>query len=127
MMKPKGESVAEAIRDWMHEEIKKGPSYILDLGKFFFAVSSSTFGLFVTVEKLAPSTTVQRGLALSLGLLFLSVLVALRMAIPFTHKLVGAVDLYFLYEQHRKKLTYLSLLWFVLWVAGVATWLWRFL
>jgi hypothetical protein len=124
-MKPKGEEVAEAIRDWLREEIKKGPSYVYDLGRFFFTVSSTTVGLEIAVEKLTVPGSLHWALALSIAALFFSVLVALRMAIPFTHALDGAVNLYDLYSTHVKRLVQLSVLWFALWILGVVLWLWN--
>jgi len=124
-MKAKGEEVAEAIRDWLREEIKKGPSYVYDLGRFFFTVSSTTVGLEVTVEKLTAQGSLHWALALSVATLFFSVLVALKMAIPVTHTLDGAVNLFDLYSAHAKRSVQLSVLWFALWIFGVALWLWK--
>ena len=38
----KGEDVASSVRDWLKEEIKKGPGSKNDLGKFYFSVSTGT-------------------------------------------------------------------------------------
>lgn len=124
-MNPRGEDVAEALREWVKDEIKKGPATILDTGKFFFTVSSSTIGLAITVEKLTTPGPIQLPLLTSFVLLTASIFIAIRMTIPYTHDLTGDIDLHELYSKHVKRLSILSIAWFTLWFLGVSLWVWK--
>lgn len=121
-MKPTGEEVASSVREWMKEEMKKGPSLIHELGRFFFTVSSSTLGFVIALDKITTKVGSTGLLILSFAMLLLSILIALRMAIPKSYDLDGKSDLFVMYEAHMRRMQVLSVCWFLAWLASVAAW-----
>lgn len=119
-MKPKGEDTASALREWLKEEIKVGPSSRLGLGKFFFGVSSGSLGALVAFKKLDESIRIDTSAAGSLALLVLSLLVALLMVVPKIWPLRGDTDLL---QEHKRQvqLTARSIVvWFLTWLLGIS-------
>ena len=80
-MRPTGQNIASAIQEWIREEIKRSASIRHDLGKFFFAVTSGTAGVIISIEKLSGSAKLDKNLGISLVLFFAAMIVALIMAI----------------------------------------------
>lgn len=117
-LKPTGEQVTAAIRDWLDDEIKSAPGRFYDLGRFLFGVSAGTVGTVVALEKLGtPKLDLRLGAAL---LLFVaSMLVALYMACPRDWLVSGDTDLF---HEHRETVIRGQLLliaWFTVWIVGV--------
>jgi hypothetical protein len=117
-MKPKGEDIASAVRGWVSDEIKGGPGSRWELGKFFFAVSSGTLGILVSIEKLSGAFSLRPYLAASLLVLFVSTIVALVLAIPKRWRLNAEMDLFDEYSTQTKRVYFLIWIWFILWLFG---------
>lgn len=118
-MNPRGEDLAQSVREWMREEIKKGPQYIYELGRFFFTVSSFTMGLVIASEKLQPVNKPSWPVLTTLGLFFISILISLRMTIPKIQMFSEEIDLYDIYIRHTRRLIILSTIWFAMWGLGL--------
>jgi hypothetical protein len=121
-MNPKGDEISQSVREWMREEIKKGPLYIYELGRFFFTASSFMLGLAVTCEKLQPVGIPPLLFSFAMASFFGSILVALRMVIPKVQSFGEEINLYHVYTEHSKRLLVLSLAWFGLWSLGLGCW-----
>jgi hypothetical protein len=117
-MRPKGEDVAAATVDWAKDEIKKGPSDLYDLGKFFFGASTATLGGLAGIAKLDANFAITHMFAASALLLLVSAVVAVLMVRPRVWTLDQDCDLF---EQHARKLRSglrYTWLWFLMWLAG---------
>lgn len=123
-MNPRGEDVASAIRDWIKEELKNSPRSCHDLGKFFFGVSSASIGIILTLEKLSIKPSIDWKLILSLGFIFISMILSLYMVIPIIVRITSDIDLYKLHETQVSKIIYLSILWFISWIFGISSSIW---
>lgn len=114
-MKPMGEDVAEAMREWMKSEIRDGTGRGRELGKFFFGVSTGMAGLIVTIVKLDEMSVHHGLLYISLGLFAVSAIIALHMAKPRIWHLGGESDLFEEYKAQvsaaRTSMAYWSILW----------------
>ncbi|MFZ1083552.1 MAG: hypothetical protein WAN35_01155 [Terracidiphilus sp.] len=117
-VKPKGEDIASAIRAWVSDEIKGGPGSRLELGKFFFAVSTGAIGILVSIEKLSGSFDLRPCLGTSLLLLFVSAAVALLLAIPKRWKLDEDKDIFDEYAAQTTWVYRMIWIWFALWLLG---------
>jgi hypothetical protein len=127
-MNRRDEDTAAAIRDWVRDEIKRGPGVRVDLGKFFFAVSTISIGFFVTLKKIDTFSSSVRLLdRISIFLMCLSILVALLMILPGFRLLSGPPDLSGEYRKHVHRLLAYILLWFVAWFPGVMSGIWSVL
>jgi hypothetical protein len=117
-MNPRGEDTASAVRGWVSDEIKAAPGSRWELGKFFFAVSTGTLAILVSIEKLSGAFSLRPYLAVSLLLQFVSTVVALLLAIPKRWRLHAELDLF---EEYSTQTTYVYRLvwvWFILWLVG---------
>ena len=118
-MKPRGEDVASAVRDWFKDEIRKAPSARHELGKFFLGVSTSTLGLYATLLKFAVAEPALDGITYAcFAALLLSALVGLSMAIPHTIKVTADTELYSTYNRIVRSTIGLMGLWVTSWLAG---------
>jgi hypothetical protein len=117
-MRPRGEDTVSALYDWVKEEIKKAPAIRHDLGKFFFAVTTGTVGVIISVEKLSGSTKVDKSLGISLVCFFAAIIVALLMAIPKVWNLTGETDLFHEYNLYVKRIIQFIVAWFLIWLLG---------
>jgi len=118
-MKPRGEDVASSVRDWLKEDIRKGPSSKHELGKFFVGVSTGTLGLFATLLKFAVQNPSLDYLTIGcFSALFLSTILGLYMAVPDVLRLRGHTDLYLTYDRIVRSTIALMLFWFLLWAVG---------
>lgn len=117
-LKPKGEDVAKAIREWAQEDIRKGPSAKGRLGQFFLSISAATIGFFVGFNKLNVASVFRWTDAASFFLLGISVIVAILMVIPKTLELAGESDLFSVYIKEIRKIRYFILFWFLSWLLG---------
>ena len=120
-MKLKGEDVASSVREWVKEEIKKGPSSKNELGKFYFSVSTGTLALFATLLKFAID---KPKLDLATSVCFISLLlssaIALYMAIPTVLRLDSQTELYSAHKKMIGSIVTLTGWWFALWLLGFA-------
>lgn len=122
------EDRTSAIREWLREEIKRGPGARVDLGRFFFAVSTISIGFFVALKKIDLLTGRMRLLdRISLLLMCLSVLLALLMIIPGFRLLGGKPDLAREYRRQVLRLLVHTLLWFAVWFFGIMSGIWSLL
>lgn len=128
IMDSRDEDTTSAIREWLREEIRRGPGARVDLGKFFFAISTISIGFFVMLKKIDLLTSSIRLLdRLSLLLMCLSNLVALLMIIPGFRLLSGPADLSREYQRQVLRLLAYILLWFGLWFVGIMSGIWSLL
>lgn len=118
MMRPKGEDIATAVRDWLKDEIKNASSIRHDLGKFYFGVTTGTIGLLISLKKFGGSGKLDWPFGFSLAILFLAVILALLMTIPKFWKIGGKTELYQKYNEHVKRIAVFIGCWFILWLAG---------
>jgi hypothetical protein len=118
-MNLKGEDVASSVRDWLKEEIKKGPGSKNDLGKFYFSVSIGTLALFATLLKFAVvSPSLDAGTCSCFLILLLSSGVALYMAIPSILRLNADTELYSAYNKMIDSIVVQTGIWFAFWITG---------
>ena len=119
-----GEDVAQAIRKWMTEEVVNTPKIRTDLGKFFFGISTGTIGIFISLENFSDNPQIDKLLVTSLGIILVSAILALLMAIPDKWDLTSYTELYKVYNSHVKKVRIKIWTWFVVWVSGLVPGLW---
>ena len=81
-MKLRGQDTVDAIREWFKEEVKKAPAVRMDLGKFFFGVSTASMGVVVGFKKLGERLSLDWTTAASLLLLGVSSMIAMLMTTP---------------------------------------------
>lgn len=118
-MKLRGEDVASSVREWIKEDIKKGPSSRHELGKFFVGVSTGTLGLFATLLKYAVKEPRLDGLTVGCFVaLLLSTVVGLYMAIPNVTRIRENLELYAEYNSIIRLILKLMCAWFSLWMLG---------
>jgi len=123
-MRIRGEDVLEGLRDWVKSDLKESPKLGYDLGKFFFSVSVGTIGTLAALEKLRPSSGMSGILAFSFAVLFLSIVLALLMAIPRKSAIGGDTDLYIEYMKSVDRIVFRSWVWFSLWLIGTGLGAW---
>lgn len=123
-MKLNGEETAAIYRKWAENEIAALPVVRVELGKFFFGVSSATLGLLVTLENRTPSTFRTDTLLLSIvALLLASVLSALLLVKPPIWALDSPSSLVKEHAKHVAHLRFGLWIWFGLWVVAVMLWI----
>ena len=117
-MKPKGEEIAQGIKDWVKDEIKSSPSRSYELGRFLFGVSVGTVGMFAAIEKLGSAPSFDWWFKLSLVFFSASILFSLNMARPRNWKLNGETNLF---DEHRRIINRgirHTVIWFIAWAVG---------
>lgn len=117
-MRLKGEDVADGLRDWVKSELKEGPRQGYHLGKFFFSVSAGTIGALIGIEKLNQTPQMDNLMLWALGLLFISILVALLLALPKKYSVGGKTDLLKEYQKQIDTAVKYVWIWFSLWILG---------
>ena len=117
-IKLKGEDVAEGLRDWVKSELKEGPKQGYDLGKFLFSVSVGTIGALTAIEKLNATPQMDLLMICSLFLLFISIVIALLLALPRKNSIRGETDLFDAYEKQIQKIHIHVWIWFIIWISG---------
>lgn len=128
IMDPREEDTTSAMREWLREEIKRGPGRRAELGKFFFAVSTASIGFFVAVKKIDLLIVSIRPLdRIALFLMCLSTLVALLMIIPGFRLVRRPPDLPREYQRQVLWLLAYILLWSVVWFVGIMSGIWSLL
>ena len=118
-MKLRGEDTAEAYREWFKAEIREGLRQRYELGKFFFSVSVGTAGVLAALGKLDPSAKSEILIIACAIFLFISVLLALSLAVQRTQKIPGGAELDKVYLAHTKWITIHVWGWFILWLIGI--------
>jgi hypothetical protein len=120
-MRVRGEDVASSVRDWLKEDIRKGPSLKHELGKFFAGVSTGSLTLFATLLKFAVKDPSLDRLTVGCFAAFLaSTVLALYMAIPYVVRIREGLELYDEYNRIIRSIIALMGTWFGLWVVGFA-------
>ena len=118
-MRPRGEDVASAVRDWLKDDLKGVSNRRYDLGKFFFGVSTGTAGLFATLFKFAVEhPTLNDGKVICFGALLLSAMLGLWMALPTVLRIDEQTNLYTEYQSTARSTLYLTLGWTLVWLLG---------
>jgi hypothetical protein len=123
-MRLKGEDVADGLREWIKGELKEAPRQAYDLGKFFFSVSAGTIGAITALEKLNAASRMDTPMVTSMALLFVSILLALNLAMPRTSTVGGETDLLLEYEKIVTRAVRRSWLWFASWCLGTLAGAW---
>jgi flagellar motor component MotA len=118
-MKPSGEDVAQAIREWLRAEIKSVASYHRELGQFFFGVSTASLGALVFFKKLDQTLQLTWSVSSALVCLFSSALIAIVMVIPTVWLVDGDVDLFDEHQKRVRQTIRIVWAWFAVWVIGV--------
>jgi hypothetical protein len=118
-MKIRGEDSAEGVRAWVRDEISKGPTSRYELGRFLFAVSSGTAATVLALEKLSTDPQLDCWLTAALGLLVISVLVSLRLAIPVLIELDPSADLFELHKKQIQRVRSLAFSWAAVWLLSL--------
>jgi len=117
-MKPTGQDSVAGVLEWYKEELKSAPSSRLELGKFFFAVSSASLATIVAFKKLQQTLMIDWCVGSSLFLLGLSSVVAILMVIPRVWVSGGETDLFDEHARQVRHLVRFIWLWFALWLLG---------
>lgn len=115
---PRGEDTANALREWIADEIKEGPKRIFELGKFLFGVSSGSVGVLVTVSKFSKNAW-NSPEWWSLAAFVLSGAIALYIAIPRLHKLAANFDIANAHDRLVTVAWCLMIAWGVFWTLAV--------
>ena len=123
-MNIKGEEAREAIVDWVKEEIKKSPTHVHELGKFFFGVSAATVGFLAMKENFSDEKTFENAqaivlLIISFCFLLITMAISIHMAIPRFWKLTGNTNIFVEHQIFVKKSRMLVISWFLLWTIGL--------
>jgi hypothetical protein len=119
-MRPTGEEIAQAIKDWVKDEIKASPSRSYELGRFLFGVSVGTVGIISAIAKIGPNQPFSIGYKLCLVCFSLSILVALNMARPRNWKIDSDTNLF---DEHKRLIDRgirHTIVWFIVWFSGFA-------
>src|SRR6267142_2870794 len=119
-MRPSGQDTVTGILEWFKEELKNAPASRLDLGKFFFGISSASLGAIVAFKKLEESLVIDCWIGASLVVLGLSTLVAVLMVIPRVWIVTGDADLFEEHTRQVRHLTFFIWIWFGSWIVGSA-------
>jgi hypothetical protein len=119
-MQPKGQDIAQAIRDWTKEEIKSSPSRSYELGRFLFGVSVGTVGIVSAIAKLGQSQSLGLGYRISLISFALSILVALEKARPRNWMLDGKTNLFDEHQRIINRGIRYTVAWFIFWFIAFA-------
>jgi hypothetical protein len=117
---PKAQDTVDALREWMKTEIKDGPSQRNQLGKFFFSVSATSFGLIISIIKL-NSISLDTLLCLAFCFLLLSIIISVFLLKPTFWIIKSTSDLIREHSKQIKKIIILTWIWFLLWLAGFVT------
>lgn len=118
-LKPRGEDVATAVRNWLNEELKTSPTLIHPLGKFFLGASTGGLGLFATLFKFGrESPSFDCRVIICFLALGFSSLVAMWMAMPPVTKVTENLDLYKRYNELVGRTIMWMWIWFILWLVG---------
>ena len=115
---PKGEDIAQALRQWIADDIKEAPKRIFELGKFLFGVSSGSVGVLVTISKFSGNTWTWLEWC-SLAAFVTSGAFALYIAVPSIHRLSADFDLARAHGQLVMVAWRLMIAWGVLWTLAV--------
>lgn len=118
-IKIKGEDTSEALRNWIKSDIEECPTKQgYNLGKFFFSVSVGTIGALVAIEKWNKMPQIDCPMLLALILLFVSIIIALILAIPKPYFVGDETDLLEEYKKQVNKVGGYSWAWFSFWLVG---------
>ena len=116
----RGEDVDSAVREWAKDELKAGPNGRHSLGKFFCGVSIGTIGLLVSIAKLTNAEIAFSWMLVASPLLLLvSVVVALKCAIPPLIHVSPEDDLFDLLKDQTNTVHRFAWSWFALWFFGL--------
>jgi len=115
---PKGNDIRSGFREWVVTEIKESVGRRYDLGKFFFSVSAVTIGTLCTLLKIVSgkfTPTILTGMIL----LFISVLLAISLALPEAWELGGESNLVQKHRDFIAKIQRVVIFWLFFWMFGI--------
>jgi hypothetical protein len=116
----KGQDTADGLTNWVKKEMADGPSRRYDLGKFFFTVTSATFGILAIFEKLNDQTHFSLVMIFGIFALGVSIFISLLMVLPREIRIPNG-DIMKAYLFEIKSFRKDCWLWFVVWVLGALT------
>ncbi len=119
MINLKGQDVDDALRSWIKKDVEGISNREFELGKFFFTVSTGSAGVFLSILKLSSTVKVDMYFYSSMALMFISLVLAIGMAMPVKRKLDGETDLQDVYNQTHTEILRCSYWWFGLWIASL--------
>jgi hypothetical protein len=109
MIRLKGEDAQEALILWAKKEISESTARLSELGRFLFAVSAGSLAVIVSLKRLSQ-TNIDAAFFLSFVAFFVSIAVALYLAVPKRLHISDGDDLL---NQHDEKVRIsLSGVWF---------------
>jgi len=117
-MKLRAQDVDDGLRGWIRSEIEKASARGYDLGKFFFTVSAGTIAAITGLAKLGSTTQVGAVFIASLGILFVSILIALNMVMPRSFVVGEDTDLEVAYGEQIRSTSRAVWIWFAVWLIG---------
>ena len=119
-LKPRGQDITDAFREWAKTEITRAVDASYQLGRFLFSVSAATAGGLIT---LATFAKIDPGWFFLLSIIFLaaSAAVAINLAIPNHWDMDGNTNLYEVHWNMVSAARITSLIWILLWSLGVLT------
>ncbi|HEV3454912.1 MAG TPA: hypothetical protein VHG32_00050 [Thermoanaerobaculia bacterium] len=118
------EDVANAYREWYKQQVSMDKRD--ELGRFLFGVSSASLGLLAGLRQLlphkaAPVHNASYMLVVSAALLLLSAVCALYLAVPKNRQIPpDKIELVSLQRENANEITTVAIIWFGLWILGVA-------
>jgi len=117
-MKPAGNEIAAAVKEWFYQEIKTGPSIRLDLGKFFFTAATATLGGITAILSIPVNHTFGGIAIASLLLLIAAALVGILLATPSSTKIDDNLNILAEYPRLILRIKRMIRIWTVLWLSG---------
>ncbi|GAA0631248.1 hypothetical protein [Thalassospira tepidiphila] len=120
-MKADPEKVADALSDWVGEEIKNTTKRYHDLGRYMFTVSTGTVAFIVSVNSVInPGDKGFTAAKLSFFWLGISLIFSVYILLPKEWRLDGSIDLEDKLHELVKDYRLILLCWFGFWVVGLA-------
>lgn len=113
-----GQTVVDAYDEWIKTEIKGGPPQRAEFGKFSFSVSVGTLGAIAALEKLNTAVRMDLAMLCSIAALFVSMVLALSIAMPHVLTLSSETDLRVAHSNEINSIVRRMWFWFAVWCAG---------
>lgn len=117
-MKANADEVANSIKEWLKDTIRKAPELAHDLGKFYFGVSVSTSGGLIAFEKVDTYSKISILFGIALLLQIIALILALFLVLPKRLNLSTEQELSDYYSLFIKRMVMISWVWFFLWFSG---------
>ena len=113
------DQICAAALAWVQDEIKTGPASLVDVGKFFFTVSTGSVAVVAAISKLVPNFQVGWVIGISMLLYLGSVVVAVIIVFPQVWKLSDTTDLLAVDRKKIARGRIWTIAWLAVWLAAV--------